>query len=221
MYLFTALDQYTSEEQGLITDDTFWFELPDCMSKDIKYVPNEDEREAMLEDVPEIIVTSIIEAMEEQCPISTFNTLYYLFRGWLAVYFVRKQLGSRAAMKTKFFKALHFIEALRERVYHPEWYLHQNNQYAKYSSRSKSNPNLVAEPAKKPAKNPVKKPAKTMPAPTEPEKAKSPEKEKAKSLEQAKSPELEKEKLPEKLPEQEKAKSPKQEKDKSPPKSQD
>ena len=217
MYLFTALDQYTSEEQGLITDDTFWFELPDWMSKDIKYIPNEDEQEAMLEDVPEIIVTSIIEAMEEQCPISTFNTLYYLFRGWLAVYFVRKQLGSHAAMKNKFFKALHFIEALRERVYHPEWYLHQNNQYAKYSSRSKGNPNLVAEPAK----NPVKKPAKTMPAPTEPEKAKSPEKEKAKSPEQAKSPELEKEKLPEKLPEQEKAKSPKQEKDKSPPKSQD
>ena len=150
--MFTDLDQYTPEERGLITDDTFWFEVPDRMSKDIKFYPSPSELEIMLEDVPVIIVTSVIEAMEQECTIDPFNTLYYLFRGWLApfvvVYFLRRQNGSRAAMKTKFFKALHYIEALRERVYHPEWYRHDTNQYAKYSSKSRNYPNLEDEPAK-------------------------------------------------------------------------
>ena len=111
------------------------------MRNNVKYIPSQDERERILENVPAIIVETIVDAMERDCPIDTFNTMYYLMRGWLppfvVIYFVRRQWPSRAKLETLFFRALHLIEALRERVYHPEHYLEDGDKYAKYGSRKK------------------------------------------------------------------------------------
>ena len=148
------------------------------MRNNVKYIPSQDERERILENVPAIIVETIVDAMERDCPIDTFNTMYYLMRGWLppfvVIYFVRRQWPSRAKLETLFFRALHLIEALRERVYHPEHYLEDGDKYAKYGSRKKpakdkTPPPKEASPDK--GKSPAKD--KTPPKEASPDKGKT------------------------------------------------
>ena len=114
----------TQEEREAMRDDTYWFPVPSAFSDAKKNRPTEEEVEKMLSIVPGFVCDAVLLAMPDSV-LSGMPNLVFLYnqRGrlpnWTVIWFIRalRRVNNRSADETLFMRAMHIIEALREKLF--------------------------------------------------------------------------------------------------------
>jgi len=110
-------------EFAIVSANTFSFDPPAKFSS--KEVASERDYRALAsrEPLPDVITAAVKEYLPESLPISPMLVFVYVKQGLLPPfvvnYFISIQPGKTTSVSTKFFKALHLIEAYRASVYRP------------------------------------------------------------------------------------------------------
>ena len=114
----------TQEEREAMRDDTYWFPVPSAFCDAKKNRPSEEEVEKMLSIVPGFVSDAVLLAMPDSV-LSGMPNLVFLYnqRGrlpnWTVIWFIRalRRVNNRSADETLFMRAMHIIEALREKLF--------------------------------------------------------------------------------------------------------
>ena len=115
--------EMTQFERETVSKDSYWFTPPSSFSESKKHIPSDREMKEILTIVPEFVARSIMSAMPESV-LTGMPKLAFLYNqsgrlpNWTVVWFIRalRSINSRASDESLFFKAMHLIEALRERI---------------------------------------------------------------------------------------------------------
>lgn len=114
----------SSEDMEMMSDDTFWFPLP-SFSEAKKNRPTEKEVEKVLSIVPDLVGDTIISAMPDTVLTGKPELVHmYLEAGrlpnWTVIWFVRvlRTINNRSSDASLFLKAMHMIEAYRQKRFY-------------------------------------------------------------------------------------------------------
>ena len=114
----------SSEDMEIMNDDTFWFPLP-SFSEAKKNRPTEKEVEKVLSIVPDLVGDTIISAMPDNVLTGKPELVHmYLEAGrlpnWTVIWFVRvlRTINNRSSDASLFLKAMHMIEAYRQKRFY-------------------------------------------------------------------------------------------------------
>ncbi len=101
---------------------TLGFEIPNRFNNPDKFRPTY-VGEDFLRQVPNVISSGLIDAMGADVPIDVMNAFQYLKHGrvpeYVVVYFMNAQPATRCSNSTRFFRALHLMEAYRDYILPP------------------------------------------------------------------------------------------------------
>ena len=119
------IDPHTPEEREAMSDDTYWFPVPSTFSEAKKNRPTEEEVEKMLSVVPGFVCDGVIEAMPDAV-LTGMPSLVFVYNqcgrlpNWTVIWFIRalRTVNNRSSDETLFMRAVHLIQALREKIFY-------------------------------------------------------------------------------------------------------
>jgi len=102
--------------------DKLPFEIPNHFPDPMRFVPPPGALLRIM-TVPNIVMNTLMEAIGPEIPVNALVPFVYLRDGRLPAfvvnYFMEMQGPRRMANSTRFFRAMHLIEAVRESIIHP------------------------------------------------------------------------------------------------------
>ena len=119
-------DLLSDDEREAMTDDTFWFPLPEKFSEAKATKPTEMELFEMIQLVPEYVRRAIMTFMPESPESASTATAKLAFEysrsgrlpNWLVIWFMRavRVIDKKSSDEVLYIKAMHLLAALRERI---------------------------------------------------------------------------------------------------------
>ena len=110
-------------ERDAMQDDDYWFNVPATFSESKRNKPSQHELDKMMSIVPDFVGQAIMSAMPPETVITGIPQLVYWYNqrdrlpNWTVIWFMRalRTINNRCSDEALFFKAIHLIEAWRER----------------------------------------------------------------------------------------------------------
>ena len=106
--LISPVSSDSPEDQAIIADDTFWFDVPThYIDNPKKYIPDKEQCDVILDQVPAIVSDAILSVMQENIPIGAYNVFDQLMTeqllpNFVVIWFIRQQYYKTDFAVTRF-----------------------------------------------------------------------------------------------------------------------